>query len=125
MSQVKKYTMSDEEYARRKGTLREWIQEQKAKDPSWKAPWNKKEEEEAGAAPPKPAGPPPGPDAVQGMEVGMRCECQPGARRGTVMYLGTIEEIGEGYWVSFRGRVMRQTCVHTHPPLSNAGLGAV
>lgn len=63
----------------------------------FQAPWNK---ESQGAAKEEPAGPPPGPESVKDMAVGQRCECMPGGRRGTVMYLGEVEGLGEGYWVS-------------------------
>ncbi|KAK7230708.1 cytoskeleton-associated protein [Aureococcus anophagefferens] len=35
---VDKYRMDDETYEARKGTVREWIKEQKAADPNWKPP---------------------------------------------------------------------------------------
>ena len=46
----------------------------------------------------------PGPKSVEGSEVGMRCEVQPGGRRGVVAYCGKVEEIAndEGYWVGIR-----------------------
>jgi hypothetical protein len=31
-------------YVQRKGTLRSWIKDNKAKDPNWVEPWNKKDE---------------------------------------------------------------------------------
>ena len=37
-SKVEKYRMSDADYDKRKGTVRKWIAEQKAKDPTWKPP---------------------------------------------------------------------------------------
>lgn len=33
---VEKYTMTDEDYDKREGTLRAWIREQRAKDPNFK-----------------------------------------------------------------------------------------
>lgn len=35
VSKVQKYRMSEEDYNSRKGTLREWIRDQKAKNPEW------------------------------------------------------------------------------------------
>merc|ERR1719473_2195704 len=80
--------MSEDDYDQRKGTVREWIREQKAKDPNWK--------------PPKPEGPPPGPESVEGMSVGARCEVMPGKRRGSVGYLGEVEGLAPGYWVGVK-----------------------
>ena len=38
--------MSEEDYDKRKGTLREWIKKEKAKDPNWKMkPMNQKGDE--------------------------------------------------------------------------------
>jgi tubulin-folding cofactor B len=45
----------------------------------------------------------PGPESVEGIEVGMRCEVQPGGRRGVVAYCGIVSEIGGGgHWVGIR-----------------------
>ncbi|CAM9480240.1 unnamed protein product [Choristocarpus tenellus] len=41
-SLVQKYRMTEEEYDQREGTLRSWVKEQKAKDPSWVEPWLEK-----------------------------------------------------------------------------------
>merc|ERR1711939_217826 len=35
---VERYRMDEETYDKRKGTVREWIREQRAKDPDWKPP---------------------------------------------------------------------------------------
>ena len=72
VSLVQKYTMSDEKYNERKGTMREYIKQQRELDPNFKV---------AAAGKPKTAstqvvdeGPPPGPESVQGMNVGDRCQ---------------------------------------------------
>ena len=87
--------MSEDDYDQRKGTVREWIREQKAKDPNWKPPKPKMSVGLGGpqvnAPPPEPEGPPPGPESVEGMSVGARCEVMPGKRRGSVGYLGEVE----------------------------------
>lgn len=45
----------------------------------------------------------PGPESVEGVAVGMRCEVQPGGRRGEVAFVGTIPEIGGGgHWVGVK-----------------------
>lgn len=36
VSKVQKYRMSEEDYDTRKGTLREWIKKEKAKNTDWK-----------------------------------------------------------------------------------------
>ena len=36
VSKIQKYRMSEEDYDKRKGTLREWIKKEKAKDPNWR-----------------------------------------------------------------------------------------
>merc|ERR1719198_1162264 len=85
---IEKYRMSEDDYDQRKGTVREWIREQKAKDPNWKPPKPKMSVGLGGpqvnAPPPEPEGPPPGPESVEGMSVGARCEVMPGKRRRSV-----------------------------------------
>jgi tubulin-folding cofactor B len=89
ISLVEKYKISDEAYDQRKGTMREFIRENRKKDPNYKL---------------KPAANPtlvPGPESVEGMNVGDRCEVQPGARRGTVRFVGEVPVItAGGHWVS-------------------------
>mmetsp|Transcript_24670 Transcript_24670/g.36350 ORF Transcript_24670/g.36350 Transcript_24670/m.36350 type:complete len:290 (+) Transcript_24670:72-941(+) len=94
---VEKYRMSDETYDKRKGTLREFIKEQKAKDANFKL--NAKP---GGGAP---AAAPPtnvGPESVQGITVGNRCQVMPGKRRGSVQFIGEVEQLSEGYWVGVK-----------------------
>ncbi|KAL3940683.1 MAG: hypothetical protein SGBAC_004827 [Bacillariaceae sp.] len=40
-----------------------------------------------------------GEDSVAGMGIGMRCQVQPGSRRGLVSYVGPIPELGPGQWL--------------------------
>jgi len=40
-----------------------------------------------------------GPELVQGMEIGQRCQVEPGQRRGRVAFVGTIAQLGKGFWV--------------------------
>merc|ERR1719152_443390 len=96
---VEKYRMTDEDYDKRKGTLREWIREQKAKDPNWKPPKPKMSVGLGGPQPepaPRDDGPPPGPESVAEMSVGARCEVMPGKRRGAVGYLGEVVGRNDG-----------------------------
>eukprot|EP00752_Nemacystus_decipiens_P002084 g1994.t1 len=106
VSQVQKYRMSEEDYDKRKGTLRSWVKEQKAKDPKWVEPWIEKEREAkkaASAASKAPSDePPPGEDSVKGIAVQQRCEVQPGGRRGVVEFVGEVEGLQAGYWVGVR-----------------------
>ena len=90
-SLIQKYKMSDEDYSKRKGTLREYVQEQRKQNPNFKL---------LPKGVPQPSAPQPVPDASTCAHVilGSRCEITPGARRGTVVYIG--ETTGKsGYWV--------------------------
>lgn len=99
-SLVQKYKMDDETYDKRKGTMRDYIKEQRKLNPNFKL----KPKNGAGSASDAPAedkAPPPGPESVEGIKVGDRCEVQPGARRGVVKFVGEIAEIkAGGHWVS-------------------------
>mmetsp|Transcript_25897 Transcript_25897/g.38262 ORF Transcript_25897/g.38262 Transcript_25897/m.38262 type:complete len:326 (-) Transcript_25897:1352-2329(-) len=132
---VKKYRMSDEDYHKRKGTLRDWERKKKEADPTFSLRKHAKEHREMveaqrqaklGLELPK------GfeydengkavriendevvktlaknvqtldtsvDDLVGDIKVGMRCEVQPGARRGKVSFLGKVPELGGGgLWV--------------------------
>jgi tubulin-specific chaperone B len=107
VSLIQKYKMEDEVYEKRAGTMREFIREQRKKDPNFKLK-PKMGPGTEGAAKNSSADndviatnqPAPGVESVAGMEVGMRCEVTPGARRGVVMFIGEIPEIkAGGYWV--------------------------
>lgn len=140
VSLVQKYRMSEEEYNARKGTLRDWEREQKAKDSTFTLRKHAKQHRELGEAQrqhklglPLPPGffldnngtvvrddeydqglptvPPSnastsdeedgefGQQSVAGLNVGDRCQVEPGARRGSVSYVGKVQELGIGYWV--------------------------
>lgn len=132
-SLVQKYVMSDEEYNQRKGTLRDWERQQKAKDHNFSLRTHARQHRELHEAQrqaklglPLPKGfefntkgqvvrvqedkeedkaeqepvMVPGADSVEGMAVGMRCEVQPGGRRGRVAFVGVVPELGGGgHWV--------------------------
>lgn len=90
VSLIEKYKMSEENYDKRKGTMREFIREKRKQDPNYHVvPKPAKED----------AGPPPGIDSVEGIVVEMRCEVAPGARRGIVKFVGEIPGSESGYWV--------------------------
>lgn len=93
-SLVTKYEMSEDDYATRDNTVRRYKQEQLAKDPNWT---------------PKPKGPasflgqrmmPPAASAAEAghLQVGARCQVRPGARRGTLAFLGAVPELDGGIW---------------------------
>ena len=72
VSLVQKYTMSDEKYNERKGTMREYIKQQRELDPNFKVAAGKPKTTQV-----VDEGPPPGPESVQGMNVGDRCQVIP------------------------------------------------
>ena len=39
-------------------------------------------------------------ESVEGITVGARCQVMPGARRGVVMFIGAIDQLKPGHWVS-------------------------
>jgi tubulin-folding cofactor B len=137
-SLVAKYRMSDEEYNQRKGTLREWGEEQRAKDPNFSMAKHAKlhremveaqrahkqglplpkgffldtngkvcrdddDDDETPVASKDPSLEEDellhGEESVAGKEIGMRCQVQPGSRRGLVSYVGPIPELGPGQWM--------------------------
>ena len=133
-SLVKRYVMSDEDYNKRKGTLRDWERQKKASDPSFSLAKHAKEHREMAEAMRQaklglelPKGFEYGDDGkpvrievdeaeedkenqkapeseftadtVEGIKVGMRCQVQPGNRRGEVAFVGEVPELGSGgYW---------------------------
>jgi len=98
-SLIEKYKISDEAYDKRSNTIRQYIKDQRAKDPNFKL---KPQGAAAAAMNAAAAEPPPGPESVAGIEVGMRCEVMPGKRRGTVMFVGDISALKEGPWVGVK-----------------------
>jgi tubulin-folding cofactor B len=100
-SLIEKYKMSDEAYEKRGGTMREYIKQQRAADPTFKLKPNSGKPTVMGGGPVD-DGPPPGAETCEGISVGMRCECAPGARRGTVMYVGEIPKLKPGHWVGIK-----------------------
>lgn len=133
-SLVDKYVMSEEEYAKRKGTLRDWQQQQKAKDATFTLRKHAKEhsemvearrlaklglelppgfeydengapvrieldEEEEKVKQAAIASADGAASAVADIEIGMRCEVQPGGRRGRIAFVGEVKELDGGHWV--------------------------
>lgn len=140
-SLVEKYKMSDDNYDKRKGTLRDWGRTQKLHDETFSLAKHAKEHREKMEAMRQyklglalPAGwevdaststvvrieedindsvlseqqqqqtnTTPGADTVENIQVGMRCQVQPGGRRGEVVFVGEVEELGSGgFWVGIK-----------------------
>eukprot|EP00349_Pseudokeronopsis_sp_Brazil_P008271 CAMPEP_0202971322 /NCGR_PEP_ID=MMETSP1396-20130829/26036_1 /ASSEMBLY_ACC=CAM_ASM_000872 /TAXON_ID= /ORGANISM="Pseudokeronopsis sp., Strain Brazil" /LENGTH=317 /DNA_ID=CAMNT_0049700581 /DNA_START=35 /DNA_END=988 /DNA_ORIENTATION=- len=103
VSLVEKYKMSDEAYEKRKGTMRDFIRNKRKEDPNFKLTPKSTASSAASALTESDGAEkaaPPGAESVEGMSVGQRCEVMPGARRGTVRFIGEIPEISAGgYWV--------------------------
>jgi tubulin-folding cofactor B len=96
VSLVQKYTISEEAYDNRKGTVRDFIRQKKKEDPNYKV----RTTVNTAAGTPSTDRVIPGPESVDGIVIGMRCEVMPGARRGTVRFVGEVPEItAGGHWV--------------------------
>ena len=89
-SLVQKYEMSDEDYAKRKGTVREFLLKKRAEEEKKRA---EEEQNEASTY---------GPETVQGISVENRCEVSPGERRGTILFVGEIPNFRPGFWVGIK-----------------------
>jgi tubulin-folding cofactor B len=87
VSQVEKYTISEEEYEKRDDTFRKFKQQMQKQDPNFM--------KKAGTVIP--------PDfqkeEADQVTEGTRCEIIIGARRGAVKYVGLIPELAPGYWI--------------------------
>ena len=93
-SLVQKYRMDDEIYDKRKGTMREFIKKKREADPNFKL--NLKGPVDSTVTSKEI----PGPETVEEVTIGSRCELTPGARRGTIKFVG---EIGTtGWWVGIQ-----------------------
>lgn len=104
VSLVEKYRITDENYDKRTNTIRQYIKDQRKKDPNFKMR-PKSTPATAGAAgfaagqQGVDEGPPPGPESVEGLVLEARCEVMPGARRGVVKFIGESEALKAGHWV--------------------------
>ena len=105
---VKKYEMSDEEYSKRKNTLRAYKREQLKKDPNFKFDFSQAGANGGGAAKGDSETKSDmdamfGEDSCVHVKVGMRCEVDPGARRGEVMFVGDTKGLlPVGHWVGIK-----------------------
>ncbi len=121
VSLVQKYTLSDEEYNRRSNTLRSWSRQQQELDPNFTLQRHAKQHQQkveqsrrekmglsalntdkddsnTNETQVNSQQQQDDQSALDTIQVGMRCEVQPGGRRGEVMYVGQVEEIGGGGW---------------------------
>lgn len=111
LSLVQKYEMSEDEYAKRENTVRRYKADQLAKDPNWKPPsgptsflgtpmmpapetTNNNNQQQQQAAKSNPASV----ADARHLTIARRCEVQPGARRGTLVFLGPVPELDGGFW---------------------------
>lgn len=95
VSLVQKYKMSEDDYSQRKGTMRDFIKQQREKDPNFVL----KPKKPVSNLPVDPAMIP-GIESVEGICVDMRCQVNPGERRGIVKFVGEVNGLKPGYWVS-------------------------
>jgi tubulin-folding cofactor B len=99
VSKVKKYEMSDEDYEKRESTYRKWKREQVARDPSWTIEKHMAEQRGQTYVPPEQVNDDTGTEDAAKIEVGSRCEVNPGAKRGVVKFVGRCEALPPGFWI--------------------------
>eukprot|EP00238_Polyblepharides_amylifera_P014487 CAMPEP_0196594316 /NCGR_PEP_ID=MMETSP1081-20130531/77998_1 /TAXON_ID=36882 /ORGANISM="Pyramimonas amylifera, Strain CCMP720" /LENGTH=288 /DNA_ID=CAMNT_0041918547 /DNA_START=51 /DNA_END=917 /DNA_ORIENTATION=+ len=98
---VEKYKISDEDYNNRKDTYRKFKEKNIAEDPSWTI--EKEMAKKRGGeyrAPEVTTDPDFMSELVANVEVGHRCEVDPGGKRGVVKFIGKAGEgLPLGYWL--------------------------
>jgi tubulin-folding cofactor B len=104
VSLVEKFRMTDDDYDKRSGTMRDFIRKKRVNDPTYKLKPQSKPPPGMGGMPERPVEPV-GPETVAGMNVGDRCQVMPGKRRGVIMFVGEIEGLKAGHWVSVSCRL--------------------
>eukprot|EP00764_Aduncisulcus_paluster_P013439 gnl/Carplike_NY0171/6898_a9502_246.p1 GENE.gnl/Carplike_NY0171/6898_a9502_246~~gnl/Carplike_NY0171/6898_a9502_246.p1 ORF type:complete len:252 (+),score=48.95 gnl/Carplike_NY0171/6898_a9502_246:101-757(+) len=92
LSKVKKYEMSDADYDKREGTVRDRHRKRMASDPEYRAEVlaKQKAREELRNSWKK---------ECEAIEIGSRCEIFPGGCRGTVLYRGRVIGLELGWWL--------------------------
>uniref|UniRef100_A0A7R9UBU7 CAP-Gly domain-containing protein n=1 Tax=Pinguiococcus pyrenoidosus TaxID=172671 RepID=A0A7R9UBU7_9STRA len=95
-SMIEKYRMTEEAYDKREGTLRDWVRKKKAANPDWMPEW----EQKSGPRTVDPIDL--SEECMKGLELGQRCEVDPGGRRGVLEYLGKVDGLADGYWAGVR-----------------------
>jgi tubulin-folding cofactor B len=96
---VQKFELSEEEYDKREGTVRKWIQSKKAADPTWTLEAEMMRRRDPTWQPPVPKPENYQQDEAGEMVLGSRCEVNPGGRRGEVKFVGKVEGMQPGWWV--------------------------
>lgn len=98
---VKKYEISEEAYNKRNGTARKWMADKKAVDPTWTIEKEMMRRKDPNWEPPVEVSDPEHlAEEASKINVGERCEVQPGGRRGEVMYVGKVPEMNKpGWWI--------------------------
>ncbi|CAD7971280.1 unnamed protein product [Amoebophrya sp. A25] len=93
-SLVEKYRMKDEDYDQREKTLRAHVRQERDKNPNFRLFANKDPNKvmDGGERPKTPE------DVHVSYGVGKRCECNPGGRRGTIKFVGTVKG-APGTWI--------------------------
>jgi len=99
VSLVNKYEISDADYEKRDGTVRKWMQECKAKDPTWTIEKEMKRRRDPTWEPPVPKPENYEHDEAAILDINTRCEVCPGGRRGMCMFVGKVEGLQPGWWV--------------------------
>jgi tubulin-folding cofactor B len=105
VSQVEKYVMADEEYDKIKGTVRAINRERaakaKAEEERKRAAGEELGEELGGANAKQDAYEMTPEEVAAAFPIDGRCECDPGARRGTICHAGPIINT-KGMWIGIR-----------------------
>lgn len=99
VSLIERFKISDEAYDKRKGTVRDWIRNKKKENPLFKPPKLGASAGQSSAPVVDGSSEDCGPESVADIHVGDRCEIHPGARRGTVKFVGEVAGWKSGYWV--------------------------
>ncbi|KAH0855199.1 hypothetical protein HID58_020413 [Brassica napus] len=87
-SLVEKYTISEEDYAKRTDSYRKFKEKRVAQNPAASEVKTKEEDFME--------------DLCGNIKVGNRCQVEPGEKRGVVKYVGRAESLGPGYWVGIQ-----------------------
>ncbi|GAQ82952.1 Alpha-tubulin folding cofactor B [Klebsormidium nitens] len=102
-SLVEKYQISEEAYNKREVTYRKFKETKLAQDPTWTLQKELAERNGEVYVPKEAPGPDHMADLAEGIKVGNRCEVDPGAKRGEVMFVGNnCKGLPPGYWVGVK-----------------------
>lgn len=98
---IEKYRMTDEEYDKKTGTMRDFIRKKREQDPNYKLKPKKTTiiTTQQGGDNNQEGTLPPGIESVEGILIGDRCQINPGKRRGVVKFIGEVAGLKSGYWV--------------------------